>query len=462
MDLGFATIGNATLICHDQRPVLVTDPWITGPAYFGSWSLPHDLPPQVLDDIKHSQYVWVSHGHPDHFSPRSLDLLQDKQILLADHVGGRIYDGLRERGFNVTILRDRQWYPISDRIRILSIADYNQDSILLVDIGGRLIINFNDANDRGWGPFVKRTIRNYKVSFHLQLLSNDADMINIWTEDGAFVGAKVPAEGYGPGAARLTRTWGTRYFVPFSSLHVYQRSDSVWANQYRIPVTDYQAGFNSKSSEILPPFIQYDLVKDRCESLNPPGRTIAPIEPKEFGDDWSEPLDAADRPKISQYFKAISHLEKFIDFVAVRVGGNEHVVELASRKFHRGLTFEAPRNSLMTAIENEIFDDLLIGNFMKTTLHGSFTHRALYPHFSPYVAKYADNGLAKSPQELDMYFKTYARRAPLDYLKHSVVASAVNLGRSSLQPDSSSYVFAKRTYHWLKEGGRSIPGRPRA
>jgi len=141
MDLGFATIGNATLVCYDRRPVLVTDPWIVGPAYFGSWGLSHEVPDEILDDIKRSQYVWISHGHPDHLSPRSLDLLQDKQILLADHVGGRIRDGLKDRGFDVIVLNDREWYPISDRIRILSIADYNQDSILLVDMGGRLIVN---------------------------------------------------------------------------------------------------------------------------------------------------------------------------------------------------------------------------------------------------------------------------------------------------------------------------------
>ena len=28
MELGFETIGNATLICYDRTPVLVTDPWI--------------------------------------------------------------------------------------------------------------------------------------------------------------------------------------------------------------------------------------------------------------------------------------------------------------------------------------------------------------------------------------------------------------------------------------------------
>ena len=36
MHTGFETIGNACLIFHDERPVLATDPWRIGPAYFGS------------------------------------------------------------------------------------------------------------------------------------------------------------------------------------------------------------------------------------------------------------------------------------------------------------------------------------------------------------------------------------------------------------------------------------------
>ena len=62
----------------------------------------------------------------------------------------------------------------------------------------------------------------------------------------------------------------------------------------------------------------------------------------------------------------------------------------------RGITFAVPRNSLMSAIDYRIFDDLLIGNFMKTTLHGV---KSLYEEpgrFNFSVAKYGDNGLVES------------------------------------------------------------------
>ena len=167
MELGFETIGNATLICHDNGPVLVSDPWLEGDAYFGSWGLAYEIPEEQLDAIKACDYVWVSHAHPDHLSIGSLKLLKDKTILLPDHVGSRVANDLGRLGFNVSVLKDRAWTSLSPRIRILSIADYNQDAILLVDIDGSLVVDVNDAVPRGWGSFIQKTIRRYKESFLL-------------------------------------------------------------------------------------------------------------------------------------------------------------------------------------------------------------------------------------------------------------------------------------------------------
>lgn len=188
MDLGFETIGNAILICHDRGPVLVTDPWIEGDAYFGSWTFSHEIPAEQMEAIHGSSYVFVSHGHPDHLSGKSLKLLKDKKILLADHVGGWIAEGLKARGYDVQVLPDRKWVPLSERIRVLAVADYNQDSFLLADVGGTLLMDLNDANDRGWAGFVRRVARDYERSFLLKLSGyGDADMINIYDEQGSLI-----------------------------------------------------------------------------------------------------------------------------------------------------------------------------------------------------------------------------------------------------------------------------------
>jgi hypothetical protein len=112
----------------------------------------------------------------------------------------------------------------------------------------------------------------------------------------------------------------------------------------------------------------------------------------------------------------------------------------------------------MSAVRWRIFDDLLIGNFMKTTLHGPFDD-GLYPDFSPYVAKYADNGLARTSEELRAYFAAYRRRAPVDFLRHRLEHHAVStservagaLFRSYVPRDSRVYRWTKRAYWSVRE-----------
>ena len=68
MDFSFETMGNAiVLVRRDGKPLLVTDPWLKGRVYFGSWA--HDRPlteQQIADCATAAPFVWISHGHPDH------------------------------------------------------------------------------------------------------------------------------------------------------------------------------------------------------------------------------------------------------------------------------------------------------------------------------------------------------------------------------------------------------------
>jgi hypothetical protein len=104
----------------------------------------------------------------------------------------------------------------------------------------------------------------------------------------------------------------------------------------------------------------------------------------------------------------------------------------------------------MRAIRYEIFDDLLIGNFMKTKMVGSWPKENLYPDFTPYVSKYSDNGLARSPEELRAYFREYRRRAPIDYLRHRVQLWTAQAVKSRVDADSEAYRIAQKTWWFIR------------
>jgi hypothetical protein len=457
-ECGFDTIGNATIILHDGGPLLSTDPWITGPAYFGSWGLAHEIPAEQMEAVRRCRYLWVSHGHPDHLSGDSLAELKDKTILVPDHRGARVCNDLRAQGYDVQVLPDRKWFELSPRVKVLCIADYNQDGVLICDVNGRLVLNLNDAGDRGWGGFVKKLARGYSRVFLLNLCGfGDADMINFWGEDGRM----LPLPARTPLGATLSsraRYWGANAAIPFSAMHRFQRTDSAWANRVSAKLEDYSDGFDDSTCELLPAYLRYDCVTDDVMPLSPAPSREPLHDPAEFGDDWKEPLQPEDKARLRSYFLSFEALKANIDFLRFVVGGDETTVELRASDFRRGITFEVPRASLMNAVRWEIFDDLLIGNFMKVTLHGDWGPGRLYPDFSPWVAKYGDNGRARTMEELREYHRGYFRRAPAGYLKHRfevgfllpLQEQASSLLRSRLGANSAAFRGAKKAFWALR------------
>lgn len=453
----FETIGNATVIAYDNsKPVFVTDPWIQGGAYFGSWALSHEVPQDIKQNILDCPYVWFSHGHPDHLNPDSMNEFKGKTILLADHVNGRIHKDLTKLGFTTQILPERTWVQLSEKIKIMCICDYFQDAIILIDINGRLVVNTNDAIDRGWGRFVRKLIKSYKTSVLLSLFGyGDADMIHFYDQDGKFIEPKAAKRlPVGATIQSVTESYGVTHCIPFSSMHRYQRTDSIWANKYATDLDAYARGFNSSSCELLPAFIRFDCEiehgKKQWIEIHPNSTQEIIYNPEHFGDNWNDVLEPDEIKKLEHYFQKIQHLHSFLDFICVRVGGREHMIPLAKTKKNRGLIFEVPKKSLMIAVKYEIFDDLLIGNFMKTTLHGQWSASRLYPDFTPYVARYADNAYVTTYDQLDTYMKEYQKRQPVEFFLHSLEQKTVDFFRKNISDGSELFQVGRKAYWYSK------------
>ena len=85
------------------------------------------------------------------------------------------------------------------------------------------------------------------------------------------------------------------------------------------------------------------------------------VQPEDFGDNWGDLLEQMDVAKANQYFQRKEALKNHFGFINLRVGERDNVLTL-NKALKTGVTFQAPRHSLMAAIEYEVFDDLLIGN----------------------------------------------------------------------------------------------------
>lgn len=448
-----ATTGNATIIVYDGTPLLATDPWIGDeePAYFGSWVLSHRIPQNLKDDIAACDYIWFSHGHPDHLNPTSVERFKGKKILLADHVGSRIYNDIAPNGFDVTILPDRQWVTLSDNVKIHCITTKIQDSILLIDVCGKLFIDLNDAGTRDCSRYIRSIAKNYKDSYVLPLSGyGDADMINFFNEDGSFV---VPRAARRPSVGAqlniLGKATGARAVIPFSAFHQYQREDSMWAQAYTTPFDAFGKGL-SPDLELIPPLSSIDCRTGAIETPHHEEYVVTTPKPStDFGDNWSDQLEPKDVAALEAYFARKERVRNFFGFVTFKVGGKEHSIRMDGRKT-RGVTFEVPRGSLMTCIDYRIFDDLLIGNFMKTTLHGLESLNDRPGEFNYSVAKYADNGKAETEAEIETYLAEYRRRAGIDYIVNALEDQSRSFITRFAKQDTPLYKMMKNIYVSLK------------
>lgn len=326
MRFGFETLGNASIAFREgDRPVLVTDPWLTGTCYFGSWGLDRPLTEDELALVRASEYVWISHGHPDHFHVPSLALLRPEQkILLPDHYSSDIKDYLVKRGFAVEVMPYRTWKQLSPGIRALCLDNENQDAILLIEAGDSLVVDLNDSPLCGERRFIRDIVRRYdkKRTYMAALCSNDADMFNIVDTEGRRV--IDPPEQRKPGMiwalARIAESLGVGSYVSSASQHIYVRRDAVWANPYRVGWADVVRHWTRPDIRIIEPFVRVNLDTGEYERKHPEQTSdVGQITDATSDDDWAVPLREEEWAALSGFFKSIEILRPCVDYVEFRV-----------------------------------------------------------------------------------------------------------------------------------------------
>jgi hypothetical protein len=426
MHFSFETLGNASLAFRDaDRPILVTDPWLTGTCYFGSWALDRPLTPEELALVQACEYVWISHGHPDHFHIPSLELLRSGQrILLPDHYRADIKDYLVRHGFPVEVMPYRSWKQLSPGIRALCLDNENQDAILLVEAGDSLIVDLNDSPLCGERRFIRDIVARYdrKHTYAAALCSNDADLFNLVDRDGHRV--IDPSEQRKPGMvwalARTVDSLGVGSYVSSASQHVYVRRDSVWANPYRVGWSDVVRHWTRPDIRLIEPFVKVDLDTGAYERKHPAQTSdFSQITDTTSNDDWSATLTETDWTGLTRFFQSIEILRPYIDYLEFDVGGERRRIWIDAAESARdpakarGLAFHAPARSLMDTARLGYFDAILIGNFMTAELRGV----GLYPHFTPIVSKLAGASGVRTFKAWRQFRRRYFRRNPIGYLE---------------------------------------------
>ncbi|MFA9516862.1 Rieske 2Fe-2S domain-containing protein [Halopenitus sp. H-Gu1] len=142
-------LSHATLSIEYDGFKILTDPWLEGPAFLDAWT---QYPPPTcdVDSVATStDAIWITHEHPDHLNPRTLERFPDETPIYVPELNyRRLSNRLRELGFeNVHSLPTHEPYQLAEGIEAVcfeSSSTFN-DSILAINCGGFKIVNVNDA-----------------------------------------------------------------------------------------------------------------------------------------------------------------------------------------------------------------------------------------------------------------------------------------------------------------------------
>jgi len=255
------TLGHAGLVLTTAagEPLLLTDPWLVGSVYWRSWWLQNYPAEDELRDLQRTQFVYVTHSHPDHFHPPSLRALgKAPRYFVPAFPRNPMLGYLRDNGFDAEALAPFEWRTLAPGVRILSMLLWNDDSILLIDTPRALILNFNDAKPP---PRVVRHIRGLAASLGKRCIVlssySPASLVNSFFRGHQQISLRDKAS-YARYVSGLCDQLGAADFMPFASQTVFLRSDSQWANAFKVTFDDLRAGWTS-GARLLPPYTRLDL-----------------------------------------------------------------------------------------------------------------------------------------------------------------------------------------------------------
>jgi hypothetical protein len=214
-------VGDVTVLC---------DPWIDGPAFNFGWDLliktPMDLD-AVMAGVTH---IWISHEHPDHFSPKFLSEIAPRYsaripILFQETRDQRVKTFCESRGFTVIELPDRARRRLGG-VEAMCGTSYPYDSWLYLSDGSVRVLNLNDCAMREEHELRKLTAEVGPLELLLTQFSYAA-----WKGGPANAPYRAAAAQQKLEAvAAQTRILRPRHVVPFASMIYFSNEENAYLN----------------------------------------------------------------------------------------------------------------------------------------------------------------------------------------------------------------------------------------
>ena len=126
-------LNHACLVVETKNLKFATDPWILGPAFCRGWWLSKNSPENSFDELNSCNFIYISHNHPDHLHPLTLEKINKKMIMVTPNFkSNSTKNYLASLGFKniVTLDFGNQYYSdkLKFNIALLKSGDFRDDS----------------------------------------------------------------------------------------------------------------------------------------------------------------------------------------------------------------------------------------------------------------------------------------------------------------------------------------------
>lgn len=145
-------VNHASIYLNDGDIGLLTDPWYSGGAFNNGWELIYENNDiEIKKILDKTQYIWISHEHPDHFSVdffknyKDLIIKKNIKIIFQNTKDKRVCSFFNNYKISFIELEDFKKFGLSNNFS-LCIKKYDfYDSALFINLQGLKIFNLNDC-----------------------------------------------------------------------------------------------------------------------------------------------------------------------------------------------------------------------------------------------------------------------------------------------------------------------------
>lgn len=145
-------INHASVRIANDSCSLLTDPWYAGTAFHRGWSLLEGTSDEEVEALlAETDYIWVSHEHPDHFVPGFFMKHQESiksngiVILFQKTDDRRVAQFLEDKGFKLREIAEKEVVSLASDFKVsIEKVDF-YDSALIAEVSGKKIFNINDC-----------------------------------------------------------------------------------------------------------------------------------------------------------------------------------------------------------------------------------------------------------------------------------------------------------------------------